>query len=217
MRKRSAGRELVYEKTTSRPHPLSPHIVFRSHIHLALMPRAKVAPENRRRIQRACEACRTSKRRCDGAQPCRVCVRRGQLTTCVYAPQDARQPLPQHTARYALPLSAPAPSAPIHSSTAIGQTFAGQINQCAEQKSPSEVYVGNVSGLSFLNYLKHALRHHLGPSQFTTEPASEWMLETFDVDTKAAPVQSDPAVKSELAECYFIAVSCARFQMYSRY
>lgn len=73
------------------------------------------------------------------------------------------------------------------------------------------VYVGNVSGLSFLNYLKHALRHHLGPSQFTNEPASEWMLETFDIDISAAPVRSDPVVKRELVECYFIAVSVSEF------
>nr|POE74027.1 oleate activated transcription factor 3 [Quercus suber] len=191
------------------------------------MPRPKVTPENRRRVQRACEPCRTSKRRCDGAQPCRVCVRRGQLTTCVYASQDAPPTVPQQAARRRVPASATTASAPSKSPIVNRLATAGEKTSSAEQKcSPDvakipdhpqsrmlynsrgeRVYVGNVSGLSFLNYLKHALRHHLGPSQFTTEPASEWMLETFDVDTKAAPVQSDPAVKSELVECYFIAVS----------
>lgn len=55
------------------------------------MPRPKVAPENRRRIQRACETCRTSKRRCDGNLPCQVCQRRGLSASCVYAPLETQR------------------------------------------------------------------------------------------------------------------------------
>ncbi|OHF03077.1 hypothetical protein CORC01_01461 [Colletotrichum orchidophilum] len=41
------------------------------------MPRPPVRPEDRKRSTRACTACRATKKRCDAAQPCRPCVKRG--------------------------------------------------------------------------------------------------------------------------------------------
>ncbi|KAK1497876.1 hypothetical protein CABS01_10854 [Colletotrichum abscissum] len=49
------------------------------------MPRPPVRPEDRKRSTRACTACRATKKRCDAAQPCRPCVKRGVGSSCTYS------------------------------------------------------------------------------------------------------------------------------------
>lgn len=48
------------------------------------MPRPKVAPQNRQRASRACMKCRSSKKRCNGQQPCLNCIRKGRAGSCVF-------------------------------------------------------------------------------------------------------------------------------------
>ncbi|KAJ0104034.1 hypothetical protein J7T55_009699 [Diaporthe amygdali] len=50
------------------------------------MPRPKVKPQDRQRSARACDACKASKKRCDGNQPCRLCLKKGTQDTCTYRP-----------------------------------------------------------------------------------------------------------------------------------
>lgn len=52
---------------------------------LHAMPRPPVRPEDRKRSTRACTACRATKKRCDAAQPCRPCVKRGVGSSCTYS------------------------------------------------------------------------------------------------------------------------------------
>lgn len=55
------------------------------------MPRPKVKPQDRVRSVRACDACKISKKRCDGALPCILCSRKGLARTCAYtAPRRRR-------------------------------------------------------------------------------------------------------------------------------
>ncbi|KXH33283.1 hypothetical protein CSIM01_03197 [Colletotrichum simmondsii] len=49
------------------------------------MPRPPVRPEDRKRSTRACTACRATKKRCDAAQPCLACVKRGVGSSCTYS------------------------------------------------------------------------------------------------------------------------------------
>lgn len=55
------------------------------------MPRPKVRPENRQRSCRACLACKASKIRCDGKDPCGSCLRRDLGNSCTYSGVDRRR------------------------------------------------------------------------------------------------------------------------------
>ncbi|KAL1841482.1 hypothetical protein VTK73DRAFT_3479 [Phialemonium thermophilum] len=66
------------------------------------MPRPRVKPHDRLRSARACDTCKSSKKRCDGALPCNLCSRKGLADTCAYtAPSRRRRwdphPLPSQT------------------------------------------------------------------------------------------------------------------------
>lgn len=50
------------------------------------MGRTKVRPDARRRVVRACQACKTGKRRCDGQQPCSRCATQNRASECRYQP-----------------------------------------------------------------------------------------------------------------------------------
>lgn len=49
------------------------------------MPRARVDPQNRRRVPRACDVCRRRKEKCDGNLPCGHCRSRNKGHSCRYA------------------------------------------------------------------------------------------------------------------------------------
>lgn len=68
------------------------------------------------------------------------------------------------------------------------------------------VYVNHVSGLSFLHFLKKTLKDQLGPSRFTTEPATESILEPVDNLHSSLNFDLDALAKNKLVETYFIAV-----------
>ncbi|KAI2633824.1 hypothetical protein GGS21DRAFT_114264 [Xylaria nigripes] len=51
------------------------------------------APTKRKRVLLSCHACRASKLRCDRADPCGQCLKRGKQDSCVYAPRaDKHRP-----------------------------------------------------------------------------------------------------------------------------
>lgn len=54
------------------------------------MPRAKVKPEDRQRVERACQSCKASKKRCDGQEPCALCAKQNKADACTYGAASAR-------------------------------------------------------------------------------------------------------------------------------
>jgi hypothetical protein len=54
------------------------------------MPRPKVSDENRRRVAHACDNCKRRKEKCDGANPCNLCRRRGREPECHYSDGPVR-------------------------------------------------------------------------------------------------------------------------------
>lgn len=59
------------------------------------MPRRPVKPQDRQRVARACESCKTSKKRCDGFQPCKACEKKGHSESCEYTAGRRNHPLPR--------------------------------------------------------------------------------------------------------------------------
>ncbi|KAK1526739.1 hypothetical protein CPAR01_13267 [Colletotrichum paranaense] len=156
------------------------------------MPRPPVRPEDRKRSTRACTACRATKKRCDAAQPCRPCVKRGIGSSCTY---------PQHVRARRAP--------PNQSSAASGTRQRDQVSPLLYQRQESslqdenetaasstsgktvtppgprpvmmytcsgeKVFVGNASAIAFLQYLRGSLRI-LGPG-FTISQGCHRMFE----------------------------------------
>lgn len=56
------------------------------------MPRPRVKPQERKRIARACTPCKISKKRCNGAAPCVLCLKRRAIRLCIYANHDGLRP-----------------------------------------------------------------------------------------------------------------------------
>jgi hypothetical protein len=56
-----------------------------------IMPRPKVSSGDRQRSERACNACKSSKIRCDSQMPCETCVRRKRPQYCTYTHVDRRR------------------------------------------------------------------------------------------------------------------------------
>ncbi|KAK1702624.1 hypothetical protein CaCOL14_011862 [Colletotrichum acutatum] len=156
------------------------------------MPRPPVRPEDRKRSTRACTACRATKKRCDAAQPCRPCVKRGVGSSCTYS---------QHVRARRAP--------PNRSSVASGTRQRDQVSPLLYQRQESsvqdedetaassssgktvtppgprpvmmytcsgeKVFVGNASAIAFLQYLRGSLRI-LGPG-FTISQGCHRMFE----------------------------------------
>ncbi|KAI3557300.1 hypothetical protein CABS03_11885 [Colletotrichum abscissum] len=156
------------------------------------MPRPPVRPEDRKRSTRACTACRATKKRCDAAQPCRPCVKRGVGSSCTYS---------QHVRARRAP--------PNQSSAASGTRQRDQVSPLLYQRQESslqdenetagsstsgktvtppgprpvmmytcsgeKVFVGNASAIAFLQYLRGSLRI-LGPG-FTISQGCHRMFE----------------------------------------
>jgi hypothetical protein len=59
------------------------------------MPRRPVKPQDRQRVVRACDQCKSSKKRCDGSQPCSPCQKKGYDGICHYTAGRRHHPLPQ--------------------------------------------------------------------------------------------------------------------------
>lgn len=59
------------------------------------MPRRPVKPQDRQRVVRACDQCKSSKKRCDGSQPCSPCQKKGYDGVCHYTAGRRHHPLPQ--------------------------------------------------------------------------------------------------------------------------
>lgn len=165
------------------------------------MARAKVLPQNRKRIVRACQSCRLSKRRCNGAVPCSVCVRRRISHECSYSRErgspsaedetqiDMTQTRNQDETHDS---SQTMPSAP------TGHMFLGSNGE--------RVYINNTSGLSLLHFLKITLKQRLGPSRFTSEAMNDSILEYPSAEDYTEFIDCPIDEKKDLIECYFIAV-----------
>ena len=61
-----------------------------------VMPRAPVKPQDRKRVPRACDPCKASKKRCNGLQPCVACEKKGNHDVCSYTLDRRHKSRPQH-------------------------------------------------------------------------------------------------------------------------
>ncbi|KXH65751.1 hypothetical protein CSAL01_05548 [Colletotrichum salicis] len=135
------------------------------------MPRPPVRPEDRKRSTRACTACRATKKRCDAAQPCRPCVKRGVGSTCTYSQHIRARRAPPNR-----PPGVPNSRRRDQVSPLLYQRQESSLRDEDETAASStSVFVGNASAIAFLQYLRGSLRI-LGPG-FTISQGCHRMFE----------------------------------------
>ncbi|KAF6822758.1 C6 transcription factor [Colletotrichum plurivorum] len=180
------------------------------------MGRPPVRPEDRKRSAKACITCRATKKRCDGASPCRPCLNRGNGTLCEYSQQrrtrrPARRPdaqLRQHTPS-TLESRSEDPSSPVSQrqaascsrrvqdpsrrrDSAVVQVPPGPRPVMMYTCSGEKVFVGNASAISFLQFLRGSLSNILGSNGFTISQGSHSMFEA------QAPAQASDSFEDDI-------------------
>ncbi|UQC90619.1 uncharacterized protein CLUP02_16149 [Colletotrichum lupini] len=156
------------------------------------MPRPPVRPEDRKRSTRACTACRATKKRCDAAQPCRPCVKRGVGSSCTYSQHVRARRAPPNQSSAASGTRQRDQVSPLlfqrqesslqdENETAASSTSGKTVTPPGPRPvmmytcSGEKVFVGNASAIAFLQYLRGSLRI-LGPG-FTISQGCHRMFE----------------------------------------
>ncbi|KXH53402.1 hypothetical protein CNYM01_01147 [Colletotrichum nymphaeae SA-01] len=156
------------------------------------MPRPPVRPEDRKRSTRACTACRATKKRCDAAQPCRPCVKRGVGSSCTYSQHVRARRAPPNQSSAASGTRQRDQVSPLlyqrqesslqdEDETAASSTSGKTVTPPGPRPvmmytcSGEKVFVGNASAIAFLQYLRGSLRI-LGPG-FTISQGCHRMFE----------------------------------------
>ncbi|KAB8239694.1 uncharacterized protein BDW43DRAFT_258899 [Aspergillus alliaceus] len=191
------------------------------------MPRPRVKPQDRKRSVRACLACKTSKKRCDGTQPCRTCLKKGIADSCTFSPQRrgvqsvqtsgpaSLQPLPPvevdpqvGTARYNIATPTERRPRPRESddvrSTRDTTPSAGQRSTMLYSSSGERVYMGGAAAVSFLQFLQAIVKRYVGPVGFTESQNSRKMFEA-DVPDTGTDFFADELMETEkwaLVQCF---------------
>ncbi|KAF6837664.1 hypothetical protein CMUS01_04934 [Colletotrichum musicola] len=173
------------------------------------MGRPPVRPEDRKRSAKACITCRATKKRCDGASPCRPCLNRGNGTSCEYSQQRrTRRPLRQHTPS-TLESRSEDPNSPVSQRQLV--SFSRRVQDASRRRnsevvqvppgprpvmmytcSGEKVFVGNASAISFLQFLRGSLSNILGSNGFTISQGSHSMFEA------QAPVQASDTFEDDV-------------------
>jgi Fungal Zn(2)-Cys(6) binuclear cluster domain len=107
------------------------------------MPRPKVKPQDRRRSRKACDTCKSSKKRCDANLPCVLCVRKGVASSCSYSVTGRRNRVVQ-TQNVAVHQPSSEESSGL--STPVGLRRPLQNQEHRSSKSPAQLESGANSG-----------------------------------------------------------------------
>ncbi|RMJ27324.1 Transcription factor, partial [Aspergillus sp. HF37] len=171
------------------------------------MPRASTAGM-RLRCRRACDSCKRRKQKCNGEQPCTICVQRRKESECHFSDKPARFLKPS-AARETMLLTENAAPSP-QGETAMDRLLNSLEDHSAnlEQQPRDErdgtapvpkvarllrdgqgkfMYIGDSASLSFLQSVRRIVSASIGRCEFTEDSSRHSMLEAF---------QSNPRIQS---------------------
>ncbi|KAJ5967236.1 hypothetical protein N7501_003484 [Penicillium viridicatum] len=172
------------------------------------MPRASTTPGARLRCRRACDSCKRRKQKCNGEQPCTICVQRHKESECHFSDRPARLLKPDAKNSTMLLSERMVPSA--QRETAMDRLLNSledqEMNMERQEKDEKEgtapvpkvarllrdgqgkfMYIGDSASLSFLQSLRRVVTSSIGPCEFTEDSSRHSMLEAF---------QSNPSTQS---------------------
>ncbi|KAL2813394.1 fungal-specific transcription factor domain-containing protein [Aspergillus granulosus] len=115
------------------------------------MPRPKVSEGARRRIEKACLHCQSTKQKCDGQSPCSPCVKRRQSGNCAYS--DHVRSYGHRRRRAQKPTSDCKPS----ETGGVIEIAVPKLPQSLYDTQGKVVYLGDCSALSFLQNIQELI------------------------------------------------------------
>ncbi|KAI9934463.1 hypothetical protein AWENTII_006044 [Aspergillus wentii] len=196
------------------------------------MPRASTTPGARLRCRRACDSCKRRKQKCNGEQPCTICVQRRKESECHFSDKPARllkpsgpketmllseqmAPTPQRqTAMDHLLNSLEDHSADMEQQTRDDRDGTAPVPKVARLLRDGQgkfMYIGDSASLSFVQSVRRIVSSSIGRCEFTEDNSRHSMLEAFQSNPSSQrgslidPPSNDEAQR--LARQYVLATS----------
>ncbi|KXG51359.1 Copper fist DNA-binding [Penicillium griseofulvum] len=172
------------------------------------MPRASTTPGARLRCRRACDSCKRRKQKCNGEQPCTICVQRHKESECHFSDRPARllKPDPKDSTILlserviASPQRETAMDRLLNSIEDQGMNMERQGKDEKEGTAPVPkvarllrdgqgkfMYIGDSASLSFLQSLRRVVTSSIGRCEFTEDNSRHSMLEAFQSNPSTQP------------------------------
>ncbi|KAK9547883.1 hypothetical protein V6000_009215 [Aspergillus fumigatus] len=196
------------------------------------MPRASTAPGARLRCRRACDSCKRRKQKCNGEQPCTICIQRRKEAECNFSDKPARLlkanapketmllsehmvPTPQRqTAMDRLLNALEDHSADLEQQTTDDKDGTAPVPKVARLLRDGQgkfMYIGDSASLSFLQSVRRIVSLSIGRCEFTEDTSRHSMLEAFQGSsaTQTGPLSAPPSndEAQRLARQYVLATS----------
>lgn len=197
------------------------------------MPRASPAPGARLRCRRACDSCKRRKQKCNGEQPCTICVQRHKESECHFSDRPARLLKPDAISSGVLLSEREPPSSPEqetamdHLLTTLEDRTMDDEQEAREEKDGAApvpkvarllrdgqgkfMYIGDSASLSFLQSVRRVVSSSIGRCEFTEDNSRHSMLEAFqnNPSNQASPLVPPPSndEAQRLARQYVLATN----------
>ncbi|CAI7591232.1 unnamed protein product [Penicillium bialowiezense] len=196
------------------------------------MPRASTTPGARLRCRRACDSCKRRKQKCNGEQPCTICVQRNKESECHFSDRPARllKPDVKDTTMLLSERMVPSPQREtamdrlLNSLEDQGMNMEHQAKDEKEGTAPVPkvarllrdgqgkfMYIGDSASLSFLQSVRRVVTSSIGRCEFTEDNSRHSMLEAFQNNPGNQPsplVEPPPSEEAQrLARQFVLATS----------
>ncbi|BAE58889.1 unnamed protein product [Aspergillus oryzae RIB40] len=198
-----------------------------------VMPKVTAAPGGRLRCRRACDSCKRRKQKCNGEQPCTICVQRHKESECHFSDKPARLLKPSESSKDTMLLSerlVPTPqrqTAMDRLLNSLEDRSANLEQQVVDDKDGTApvpkvarllrdgqgkfMYIGDSASLSFLQSVRRIVSSSIGRCEFTEDNSRHSMLEAFQSSstTQTGPLIPPPGNEEaqRLARQYVLATS----------
>ncbi|KAE8409938.1 coma-domain-containing protein [Aspergillus pseudonomiae] len=190
-------------------------------------------PGGRLRCRRACDSCKRRKQKCNGEQPCTICVQRHKESECHFSDKPARLLKPSESSKDTMLLSerlVPTPqrqTAMDRLLNSLEDRSANLEQQVVDDKDGTApvpkvarllrdgqgkfMYIGDSASLSFLQSVRRIVSSSIGRCEFTEDNSRHSMLEAFQSSstTQTGPLIPPPRNEEaqQLARQYVLATS----------
>ncbi|KAE8333769.1 hypothetical protein BDV39DRAFT_188148 [Aspergillus sergii] len=198
-----------------------------------VMPKVTAPPGGRLRCRRACDSCKRRKQKCNGEQPCTICVQRHKESECHFSDKPARLLKPSESSKDTMLLSerlVPTPqrqTAMDRLLNSLEDRSANLEQQVVDDKDGTApvpkvarllrdgqgkfMYIGDSASLSFLQSVRRIVSSSIGRCEFTEDNSRHSMLEAFQSSstTQTGPLIPPPSNEEaqRLARQYVLATS----------
>lgn len=185
------------------------------------MPRASTAPGARLRCRRACDSCKRRKQKCNGEQPCTICVQRHKEAECHFSDRPARllKPDPKDSTMLLSERVVPSPQRDtamdrlLNSLEDRGMNLEHQARDEKDGTAPVPkvarllrdgqgkfMYIGDSASLSFLQSVRRIVSSSIGRCDFTEDNSRHSMLEAFQNNPSTQPGPLVPPPSNDEAQ-----------------